>query len=265
MKTNFPLHSCTGDLAFAGNITDTRQNAATGQGAFTRSDLCVVLSVLTLLALVVLPALANTRPRSARVICANNLRQIGMGLQLWGNDFNDQPPWEVPARLPGAGGFGGGPGTMQHSLAPNVWLHLAWISNEVATPKIYLCPSDSGRPASDFTGNAPDGYLHPNFRNAATSYFLSHAFYNTPTAMIAGDRNVGSDFPGGCSRFNYTLGSTLLPQSSAFQWNTNLHHNAGNLLRGDGRVEQFSNLGLRNTVTTLPIGDGGSLHYITPR
>jgi len=146
-----------------------------------------------------LPALANNRPRSDRVICANNLRQIGMGFQLWGNDHNDTLPQEVPV-LEG--------GTMQHALAPNVWLHMAWLSNEVATPKIFLCPSDTGQPASDFTGNPAGGYLHSNFRNAATSYFLGYtgaSIINDPDATIAGDRNVSNAGVTGCSRFNTAL------------------------------------------------------------
>src|SRR5688500_3962889 len=75
-------------------------SAATKSGSaaylgFRRGDLRVVLAVLALLALVVLPALANTGARPARVICATNLRQIGMGYQLWSNDHDDQPPWEI--------------------------------------------------------------------------------------------------------------------------------------------------------------------------
>jgi competence protein ComGC len=132
-----------------------------GARAFTRAELLVILAVLSLLALIVLPALANTRPRSARVICANNLRQIGVGMQLWGNDHDDQPPWEV--RLEQGG-------TYQHPLAPNTWLHFAWLSNELASPKLLLCPADSGKAAYDFTGDPLGGYLHPNFANRATSY-----------------------------------------------------------------------------------------------
>ena len=78
--------------------------------AFTRAELLVILAVLTLLALVVLPALANTRPRSARVICANNLRQIGMAMQLWGNDHGDRPPYEVELADGGVGLDGVAPG-----------------------------------------------------------------------------------------------------------------------------------------------------------
>ena len=57
--------------------------------AFTRAELLVVVAVFALLALIVLPALANNRPRSHRVMCANNLRQIGLAMQLWGSDHND--------------------------------------------------------------------------------------------------------------------------------------------------------------------------------
>src|SRR6266542_4479208 len=98
--------------------------------AFTRVELLGVFAVLALLTLLVLPALANNHPRSQRVICANNLRQIGAGMQLWGNDHNDLFPQEVPV----AEG-----GTRLHPLASNVWLHFAWISNELGSAKVFFC------------------------------------------------------------------------------------------------------------------------------
>src|SRR5206468_10868184 len=112
--------------------------------AFTRVELLVVLAVLALLSLVVVPALASNRPRSQRVICANNLRQIGTAMQLWGNDHNELLPQEVAV----AEG-----GTRMHPLAPNVWLHFAWLSNELGSPKVLFCPADTGHPARDFTRN----------------------------------------------------------------------------------------------------------------
>lgn len=233
--------------------------------AFTRAELLVMLAVLALLALVIMPALANSRPRSARVICANNLRQIGMGFQLWGNDFNDQPPWEVPSQLPGASS-GSGPGTMLHPLGANAWLHYAWISNELKSARVLLCPSDSGRVAEDFSSSPKGGYLHPNYRNFATSYFLTHAFYGGQSSMFAGDRNLGWDGAGGCSRFPQVYNvETLRP---TFGWNTNLHNQAGNIVRLDGRVNQYSNEDLRAAVTADPISDRGTssqLHILAPR
>lgn len=235
--------------------------------AFTRAELVVILAVLTLLTAIVLPALANTRPRSARVICANNLRQIGMAVQLWGNDFDDQPPWEVPSQLPGAAP--GGPGTMQHSLAPNVWLHFAWMSNQLNSARVLLCPSDTGRLAEDFSFSPNGGYLHANYRNSATSYFLTHAFYGGVYSMIAGDRNVGVDsFNSGCSRFVSVSAVSVKPLSSSFRWSTALHDRAGNILRMDGRVAQHSNETLPVESNLIPLSDANnfqSIHLIFPR
>lgn len=233
------------------------------QCAFTRAELLVILAVLALLAVVVLPALANTRPRSARVICANNLRQISMGFQLWGNDYGDLPPWELASRLPGASG---GPGTMQHPLGANAWLHFSWISNELNSARVLSCPSDSGRVAEDFSFRPDGGYLHSNFRNSATSYFVTHAFTGGQFVMFAGDRNLRSDGSGGCSRFpQVTFVNALSPD---FGWDTNLHDQAGNIVRLDGRVNQYSNEQLGAAAGADPISDRNlfsPLHIVKPR
>src|SRR6185295_17865716 len=60
---------------------------ATGPRGFSRLDLLAVLGCLTLFAGLVLPVLAGrTTPRSERVVCVNNLRQIGMAMQMWAGD-----------------------------------------------------------------------------------------------------------------------------------------------------------------------------------
>jgi hypothetical protein len=227
--------------------------------AFSRVELLAVLAGAMLLSLVALPALARTRPRSDRVICANNLRQIGMGFQLWGNDHQDQPPWELP-RV-GPGGSSGGSG-----LNVNDWFHFASISNELTSARVLLCPSDSGRLAKDFSTSPDGGYLSPNFRNYATSYFLTHAFEGGQFAMFAGDRNFQTpNGVAGCTRFPQV---TVASQLNLPGWDTNLHKEAGNIVRLDGRVNQYSNGELRAAVTKDPISDRGiqnDLHVLKPR
>ncbi len=233
------------------NHTSSRNHAA----AFTRLELLALLASLALVALVALPALAGGRTRSNRVLCANNLRQIAMAFQQWGNDHDDLQPWEFP---PAQGG------TYQHPLAGNVWYHFAWMSNELATPKILFCPTDAGQPARDFSGDPSGGYLHPNFANRATSYFLAHPRNFRPNEMLAGDRNVTADSALGCSRFISAFSTSSQPYPFGLKWTGALHNNAGNLLSLDGRVEQFTTAQLQSAVASLA-GDNANLHYITPR
>jgi hypothetical protein len=226
--------------------------------AFTRAELLALLGALALLALLVLPALANTRPRSARVMCANNLRQIGLAMHLWGSDHADRPPWEVP---PAEGG------TMRHSLAPNAWYHFAWISNELTSAQLLFCPSDTGQPARDFSGDPAGGYLHANFRGRATSYFLNHTFGSPEwdAGVYSGDRNVTFQSPAvGCPRFTSAL-SLPVPAGQSVQWTSGLHGYAGNVMGFDGNVVQVSSEGLRQRINSTWDADNGSTHVLSPR
>src|SRR5262245_58541584 len=226
--------------------------------AFTRADLLVLLAVLALLTIIALPALANNRSRSDRVICANNLRQIGMAMHLWGNEHSDRPPWEVP---PADGG------TMQHALAPNAWYHFSWISNELASPHLLFCPSDTGQPARDFSGDASGGYLHSNFRGRATSYFLAHkGISERNTQVQSGDRNISAMGPaGGCPRFTSTSSLPLPAHQPEVRWISGLHGDAGNILSFDAAVVQANSEGLIKQLNLSAANDGGSLHVVLPR
>jgi type II secretory pathway pseudopilin PulG len=251
------VRPCRGELAFTRKITSPpRRAAAKCQRAFTRAELLAVVAVLAVLAFVVLPALANSRPRSARVVCANNLRQIGMAFQLWGNDHNDTLPQEVHVSQGG---------TRAHPLAVNVWLHLAWVSNEVVSPNIYLCPSDTGKPARDFSGSPDGGYLNPDFRSSSTTYFLGYtafSFPNIATAIIAGDRNISTEGVSGCARFGTAL---IVPSySGTAYWTGGLHGTSGNILSYDGRVRQLDTTGLRNALA-VALDENSAKHIIKPR
>lgn len=227
------------------------------QHAFTRTEALGLVAMLSLLIAIVLPALAHDRTRASRIACANNLRQISMGFQLWANDHDELPPWEI---APANGG------TMLHTLGANAWLHFSWISNELRTARVLLCPSDTGKLADDFT-LGPAGYLNANNRNQSTSYFLSHAFSGGQSVVFIGDRNLQT--PAGftsCSRF---------PQVAAVNinnfpgWDSNLHNQSGNVARFDGRVHQYSNNELRDALRADPISDRNpdlsTLHFLKPR
>ena len=240
-------------------LPNSKTLARDSQAAFTRIELVAVLLVLTLCAVVMLPALASSRPRSQRVICANNLRQIGNAFHVWGNDYGDIPPYAVSV----ADG-----GTKVHPLAVNPWLHFSWVSNELASPRVLLCPSDSGRSAETWSGSPTDGYLHPTFANNATSYFLSHAHGTGkgvwPETFLLGDRNVGGSRRSSGDVF---FGQSLDLNDLRVGWWTNgLHGPMGNIFRNDGAVLQLSDPEFRAATAFPQPGKEFALwQFIIPR
>jgi hypothetical protein len=232
-----------------------RLNGKDNACGFTRLDLCALLAVVALMALITLPAFATSRSRSDRVLCVNNLRQIGQGFVTWASDHEDQPPFAVPVS---AGG------TRAHVLAPNVWLHFSWLSNELHSAKILFCPTDTGRPAFEFTGNPENGYLHPNFANRATSYFISHWWGQSPSAIVAGDRNVYVEESVNCTPFR-SARSLPIRIPPVEYWSSALHQRQGNLLLSDGRVLQADDDELRRAVQQPEVNGYPGLHLILPR
>src|SRR6185369_6170437 len=69
---------------------------------FSRPELCVVLAVLTFLALALGSSLARSREPGQRVGCANNLRQLGIALLLYSSENDGMfPSYTPPPFWPG--------------------------------------------------------------------------------------------------------------------------------------------------------------------
>jgi hypothetical protein len=109
-----------------------------------------VLLAATVIAINILHTLPSRSdwPRSQRITCANNLKQIGLALRTWAIDHEGQFPFN---RSTNDGG------TMElcvrgsDGFDANATLHFQVMSNELSTPLIVLCPQDrSKKPARDF-------------------------------------------------------------------------------------------------------------------
>jgi prepilin-type N-terminal cleavage/methylation domain-containing protein len=70
----------------------TIENPGTA-GGFTLLELLVVIVIIAILAALLLPALSNARDMAARTVDVNNLRQMVLALDMYGNDNGDNSPW----------------------------------------------------------------------------------------------------------------------------------------------------------------------------
>jgi hypothetical protein len=110
----------------------------------------IVVSVcFAVLGGMVLPALAAANAYAKSIGCINNMKQIGLAFRVWATDHEDRFPFNVPAKEGGTMEFTKPDGDGFDESAPRI---LQVLSNELRSPKLLVCPSDSSkRPAIDFS------------------------------------------------------------------------------------------------------------------
>jgi prepilin-type N-terminal cleavage/methylation domain-containing protein len=244
------------------------------KAAFTLIELLVVIAIIAILAAMLLPALAAAKRKAQRINCVNNLKEIGLAFRVWEGDNNDNYPMNVSTKSGGAQEMVGSSGAINAPKGGFVAAFLV-MSNELSTPKLLICPSDSARASIPtnfpeifnylFTGNpAVPVATSPNVNAVAmTSYFIcGDAQEAYPQMILTGDRNIGSATASGQPAVNLTgfgtnnvcntispVGGTTTPQAyggaSWWGWSsTDLHQKAGNLGLADGSVSQATSSGL---------------------
>jgi len=195
--------------------------------AFTVMEALVLTAVIVVLLMAFLPRLAESNHHASRINCVNNLKQIGLAVRIWYGDKGDKYPMNLPVAQGGA---------QELLAAGNVTACFQVMSNELATPKILICPVDKRHtPATNFDA--------PLTRNNVSYFLALNASESDPQAILSGDDNLiqnGRTLPPGL--VNLATNQTT--------WTT-ARHSGGNILLGDGSVQTLPTNGIMSSPGTF--------------
>jgi prepilin-type N-terminal cleavage/methylation domain-containing protein/prepilin-type processing-associated H-X9-DG protein len=161
--------------------------------AFTLIELLVVIAIIAILAAILFPVFAQARAKARQTSCLSNMKQIGTGLMMYTQDYD-----EVLAGVDPSNGYAAG-------LARNLGWNEPFTAGIPATYRnwardlqpyiknygVYQCPD--ARPRTSFNGGNPpynecNKAAYPNCYN--TSYALNGIVESRSLAVIPAPADI---------------------------------------------------------------------------
>ena len=206
------------------------RNKARRTTAFTLMELLVVVSIIAILGALALPSFQKGRQRVKGAVCLNNLKQWGLGTQLYALENDDWLPRDGAPN--GTSKRNGWYIDLPAQLGIPNYHALDWRTNANQKPPkcLWICPSNKTRS----NGNNLFHYClnaHVNGSGVGNQIKLSSVHYpgktiwlfdNGKRAAVAQHNNVHTNLHAGGAQFSFLDGHSAKFPSTAY-WNFHLN------------------------------------------
>ncbi len=238
--------------------------------AFTLIELLVVIAIIAILAAILFPVFARARENARRASCQSNLKQIGLGIMQYIQDYDEKYPitnysaGTIGAYVP-PGGFG-------NDVYYNYGTWRYFIQPYLKSVQIFTCPSSKYPPSST---NPGIGYADVNYANGQVYPGNSNYGVNENVIYTGPDANGNRSFSAAgigavallpmvadASGHLFTDGARIINANTTSYYGAPAapdeslarHLNGSNILFADGHVKFFQQgaMYIDPTRTSLP-------------
>jgi prepilin-type N-terminal cleavage/methylation domain-containing protein/prepilin-type processing-associated H-X9-DG protein len=139
---------------------------------FTLIELLVVIAIIAILAAILFPVFAQARAKARQSACLSNMKQLGTGLMMYAQDYDETMPlndYVGNGMAPLAG--------WRDPRAGDSWA--SGLYPYVKNLHIYVCPEAVHYPAPGIVWRSPD-----KFEDGTVSYLMNYATRGRPIAAV---------------------------------------------------------------------------------
>jgi len=218
--------------------------------AFTLIELLVVIAIIAILAAILFPVFAKAREKARQSSCQSNLKQIGLALIQYSQDYDEQMTKAHYDGNPGGGTVPGSAGKWMEVIAPYA------KSNQ-----IFDCPSKSGTKFTPFGGTTYASYA------INSTYYAGGDGLTSPAGELVSSSSVSrpsetvwaADGPGTAFEFTWLVGTEPNPNMTTTPPTLGnihgRHMEKANTLFVDGHVKAMglSQISARNAAGRTPL------------